>query len=423
MADAQARAARARGRAGASRRRQEVRAQHARRGVHVYRRNRAEGPETCLGVWGRTRATRVSFGGDVREEGKFRPVKNQVFSRDCRAVRAAALFEATTKPSTRRAVVCVPVRFRAISFRGAAEHVGFGARVRRSPARGGATRARAVREGDHARVVRADRRELRAMAGKRQRIVSTRGRAVVPGAGRVRRRTSARRLRLGVGGREVPRRVRADALGVLRRQTRGDDHVRGASRDDGEARPRRFTSFGYFPHARPRLSRPRARARRAPPLPRVAHLSRRLRPIERRSSCSPTPPRPTTCSPRARPRAEKAMTRTYERAATWPGRAATKRRVGTRRASKPTRPKKVRRTKKNDIPMMMVIGRLLRNSRLGTRRSKSTVSPRFETPRVSSGPPTGRASRTGARATGCVARCSLRTRGRTPIPRPPRAVY
>jgi hypothetical protein len=36
--------------------------------VHVYRRNRAEGPETCLGVWGRTRATRVSFGGDVREE-------------------------------------------------------------------------------------------------------------------------------------------------------------------------------------------------------------------------------------------------------------------------------------------------------------------------------------------------------------------
>ncbi len=257
--------------------------------------------------------------------------------------------------------MCVPVRFRAISFRGAAEHVGFGARVRRSPARGGATRARAVREGDHARVVRADRRELRAMAGKRQRIVSTRGRAVVPGAGRVRRRTSARRLRLGVGGREVPRRVRADALGVLRRQTRGDDHVRGASRDDGEARPRRFTSFGYFPHARPRLSRPRARARRAPPLPRVAHLSRRLRPIERRSSCSPTPPRPTTCSPRARPRAEKAMTRTYERAATWPGQAATKRRVGTRRASKPTRPKKVRRTKKNDIPMMMMIGRLLRN--------------------------------------------------------------
>ena len=105
----------------------------------------------------------------------------------------------------------------------------------------------------------------------------------------------------------------------------------------------------------------RARARRAPPLPRVAHLSRRLRPIERRSSCSPTPPRPTTCSPRARPRAEKAMTRTYERAATWPGRAATKRRVGTRRASKPTRPKKRRTTTKNDIPMMMMIGRLLRN--------------------------------------------------------------
>ena len=66
VAGAQARAARARGRASASRRGQEVRAQYARRDVHVYRgRKRAEGPETCLGMWadvGDTRFFREPLG-------------------------------------------------------------------------------------------------------------------------------------------------------------------------------------------------------------------------------------------------------------------------------------------------------------------------------------------------------------------------
>ena len=96
-----------------------------------------------------------------------------------------------------------------------------------------------------ARVVRGVRARARAVARERRGAVPSRGARGVRG----RARGSGRGVR-GRGGASrgaVPRRGRAHAQRVLRRQARGDDPVRGArSRPSTSAAPRRLGRWGQI---------------------------------------------------------------------------------------------------------------------------------------------------------------------------------
>ena len=145
-----------------------------------------------------------------------------------------------------------------------------------------------------ARVVRGVRARARAVARERRGAVPSRGARGVRG----RARGSGRGVR-GRGGASrgaVPRRGRAHAQRVLRRQARGDDPVRGArSRPSTSAAPRRLGRWGQ--PRRQTSSNVAERcsiARRPRPPPRVAR-----HPVRHSSLTSPraSPPHPSPSPP------------------------------------------------------------------------------------------------------------------------------
>ena len=143
-----------------------------------------------------------------------------------------------------------------------------------------------------ARVVRGVRARARAVARERRGAVPSRGARGVRG----RARGSGRGVR-GRGGASrgaVPRRGRAHAQRVLRRQARGDDPVRGArSRPSTSAAPRRLGRWGQIetPNVVQRRGKMFDRAA-SPPPPRVAR-----HPVRHSSLTSPRASTSTGLSP------------------------------------------------------------------------------------------------------------------------------